>query len=169
MEPKQIQNFLADSIPELTEYILSETLYWQINSGYVPLTIGNLLLENLMLSAWDRHASERFETSIDVSRKKWAVNWQMKTEKEIQNRLRLWTDFLTHSRADGKMPRTYYKTNVRHRAILTVLQAELDHNKFEKEIAVADSLLRSIDRDRGFIWEERYQGVFPEATYWFLY
>lgn len=169
MDAKHIQNFLEDSIPELTEYILSDTLYWQINSGYVPLTIGNLLIENKILSAIDSAASEKFGARIDVTRQKWTVNWQMKAEKEIRNRLRLWTDFLTHSHADGKMPLAYYKTNVRHRAILTLLEDELSSGIFKNEIMAADSLLRSIEREKGFIWEAGLKSAFPEQTYWFLY
>lgn len=161
--------FIENCLPELENYILSETLYWQVSANMVPLTIGNLLFENRVVYAYDRTASRVFKDRFAVMQAKWSVHWQMKAEREFENRLRLWTDFLEQSRNDGDMPITYYRTNARHRAILAMLATEISKDEFTHQLSVADSLLRGMRRKKEFIWAPELQHAFPQNEFWFLY
>jgi len=161
--------FLENSLPELENYILSDTLYWQVGADSVPLTIGNILFEIRVVSAYDRTASRSYEDRISSARFRWAVNWVKKAEREYANRLKLWTDFLNESVKDGQIPAAYLKTNARHRAILTILDEQVDLSEAKQTLALSDAILRSKMKNRGFIWDPTLQAAFPRDEFWYLY
>ena len=164
--------YLEAGIPELGDYLLSSELYWPITArGYdLPrLTIGGILLEKTCLEA----RGERIEAlvaQLDAVRSKWRVAWEAKAGREVQARLRLWSNFLADYRHNPEGYADAYPHEVRYRVMLHLLLAELPVSSAEQnELSQLDGVLRASLSPSGFIWEAGLQPGFPREIYWFLY
>jgi len=164
--------YLEAGIPELGDYLLSNELYWPIAArGYdLPrLTIGGMLLVKTRLEA----CGERIEAlvaQLDAVRSKWRVAWEMKAGREVQARMRLWSNYLTDYRQNQEGHADAYLHEVRYRVMLHLLLAELFPPPAEQEgLSQLDSVLRASLSPCDFIWEADLQPGFPREVYWFLY
>jgi len=176
--------FLRASVSQLEDYLLSDVLYYpvtadggrQLRGDTTRLTLGNLLLSVRRLEADAlpediRNKADEAIGQVNHIRNRWQSNWKRKAGLEIQNRLRLWKNYLDDWRENSPSAAGEYRYNVRLRVILELLFSESD------ELFVQEhELLRSLDsrlKAKGtagqFIWDSRYQNVFPTDRYWFLY
>jgi hypothetical protein len=170
--PEKDRAFIEAGIPELEAYLLSNELYWPITArGYdLPrLTVGGFLLARKRLEA----RGERIEplvAQLDAVRSKWRVAWETKAGREVGARMRLWSNYLSDYRHNPEGHADAYPHEVRYRAMLHLLLAELPTSPPEaEELAQLDSLLRANLISSDFVWEADLQSGFPHKVYWFLY
>lgn len=177
--------FLRAAVPDLRDYILSNELYWTLRPGArmpggsaVPqLTIGNLLLAQARLAAIEATPEENLELAnlsrqVQAVREEWLANWGQKAGREFSSRLNLWQQYLRELRGDGRAQSAYFAREVRNRAILTLLAAELrpEVPAAEKEqLAMLDTILRGLTTSAEFAWEPELARAFPPETFWYLY
>ena len=119
--------YLEAGIPELGDYLLSNELYWPITArGYdLPrLTIGGILLAQSYLEARGERI-ESFVVQLDAVRSKWRVAWETKAGREVQARMRLWSNYLADYSQNPEGHADVYPHEVRYRVMLHLLLAEL--------------------------------------------
>ena len=164
--------YLEAGIPELGDYLLSNELYWPIaarGSDLPRLTIGGILLAKACLEA----RGERIEAlvaQLDAVRSKWRAAWETKASREVQARMRLWSNYLADYRHNPEGHADAYPHEVRYRVMLHLLLAELPAPPAEQEgSSQLDGMLRASLSPGDFIWETDLQPGFPREVYWFLY
>ena len=169
---EQDKAYLETGIPELGDYLLSKELYWPISArGYsLPrLTIGGILLAQARLEA-RRERIEFLVSQLDGVRSKWRVAWETKAGREIEARMRLWSNYLADYRHNPENHADAYPHEVRYRVMMQLLLAELSTSPAEQEgLPQLDSVLRASLSPGDFIWEADLQPGFPREIYWFLY
>jgi len=166
------RTYLEAGIPELGDYLLSKELYWPISArGYsLPrLTIGGILLTQARLEA-RRERIESLMMQLDGVRSKWRVAWETKAGREVQARMRLWSNYLADYRQNPEQHADAYPHEVRYRVMLQLLMTELPAPSPEQEtLSKLDGMLRANLTASDFIWDTDLQAEFPHEVYWFLY
>jgi hypothetical protein len=175
---EMVLRFVKEAVPQLQDYLLSNELYWPLSGSLPRLTPGSLLLElaKLRVAVKDRGAGtissvevQRLDTQVETIRSKWRIAWEKKVAREVTNRMRLWSQFLSdYIKAPDKNLESY-KTEARGRAILQLLLAELPAAPERHALADLDETLKSRLIPGDFLWESELQPVFPKSNYWFLY
>ena len=173
--------FLRAALPDLRDYILSNDVYYTlrpVSGARIPqLTIGNLLLSQARLSALNLEAQQEDELAkiaqgIHQVREEWRSNWGIKAGKEFSSRLNLWQQYIRELRGDARRTGGTYPSEVRQRAILRLLTAELSQplSTSEQEmLTMLDQILRGITKPGPFVWEPELEDGFPAEGFWFLY
>ena len=166
------RTYLEASIPELGDYLLSNELYWPITMrGYdLPrLTIGGILLAKARLEA-RRERIESLVAQLEAVRSKWQVAWKTKAGREVQARMRLWSNYLADYRQNPESHADAYPYEVRYRVMLHLLLAEVSIPPVEQEsLSQLDGVLLASLSSSDFIWGSDLQPGFPREVYWFLY
>jgi len=169
---EQDKAYLEAGIPELGDYLLSKELYWPISTrGYsLPrLTIGGILLAQARLEA-RRERIESLVSQFDGVRSKWRVAWETKAGREVEARMRLWSNYLADYRHNPENHADAYPHEVHYRVMLHLLFAELPSPPAESEaLSQLDAVLRAKLIASKFIWETDLQAGFPREVYWCLY
>jgi len=170
--------YLKASLPELPDYLLSVELFWPLTLPGVELprlTVGGLLLARTRLRAVAMFPTEEaklmpLEQQMMSIRSRWLAAWERKVMQEAHARLDLWKNYLTDYLHAPDQYADAYPQEVRWRAMLHLLLAELaarvpEHAALMKlDIQLRASLLPS-----AFIWEPEFVPGFPQDQYWFLY
>lgn len=180
MDPKHHDEaYLRAGMAEMGDYLDSDLLYWRISPGSYPgtsyddrLTIGGLLFSLKRVYAGDQPGlAEKLNNQLRELKYTRPADWKKKIEREFQNRLRQWEFCLKEIVKNPHQHVIYYPYEVRRRVILRLLM-----DTREDQISGAVDHLRPLDRllesifERGeFLWEERFQSVFPEEIDWYLY
>ncbi len=172
--------YVAASLSELNNYLLSKELFWLLNLSSAPgetpypkLTSGNLLLSFARLKAYKMAALQnteftRLEMDLDVLKNKWRVAWEKKVNREFTSRLRQWGEYLNELARDQTANAVYYRNEVRLRVLLELLLDELGEDS-HPELTTLDVSLRANSIGGDFIWDEELAGGFPKKKYWFLW
>lgn len=176
--------FLKAAAPELQDYLLSQELYWPsplftrggMASGEFSLTLGNVLLSlqrlrALTLPEADQKRLEELAAQVEAVRNRWRSNWGKKAQQEFKARLALWRNYLDDLRGNVERFHSSYANAVRWRAILHLLNAEVNTLSLPENETLAglDGRLRAITSSGSFVWEAELQQGFPPEPYWFLY
>ncbi len=161
--------FLTESLPQLQDYLLSTELYWPLTGSLPRLTPGSLLLALARMSAIQPRAAEKAREQLDVVCAQWRVAWEKKAAREMANRLRLWSNFLSDYRSVPEQHADGYPQEVRGRVILQLLLAEAPDAPEKSSLQELDVLLKLRLISGGFIWEAALQPAFPQGEFWFLY
>ena len=164
--------YVEAGIPELGDYLLSNELYWPISArGYsLPrLTIGGILLMLARLDARGER-TESLRLRLDGIRTRWRVAWETKAGREVQARMRLWSNYLADYRHNPESHADAYSHEVSYRVMLHLLMAELPTPQAEESaLSHLDTLLRTRLLPGDFIWDADLEGGFPGKVYWYLY
>ena len=166
---EQDLQFLMESLPQLQDYLLSNELYWPLNASLPRLTLGSALLALARISAIQPVEAEKLRGQLETIRAKWRVAWEKKTAREMANRLRLWSNFLSDYRNAPDQYAGFYPQEVRGRVILQLLLAETPNAPEKSALADLDTMLKSRLISRKFVWDAALQGAFPKTDFWFLY
>jgi hypothetical protein len=161
--------FLKEAVPQLQEYLLSNELYWPLSGSLPRLTPGALLLTLARLGVHAPLETQKLEAQVETIRTKWRSAWDKKVAREIANRLRLWSQFLSDYVKAPDQNLDSYRTEARGRAILQLLLVELQDAPEKSTLANLDGILKSRLVPGEFIWEPDLQAVFPRTSFWFLY
>lgn len=164
--------YLETGIPELGDYLISKELYWPISArGFdLPrLTTGGILMAQTCLEARGERI-EALTAQLEAVRSKWRVAWETKASREMQARTRLWSNYLADYRHNPEGFADAYAHEVRTRAMLHLLLAELPAPPAgQEQLIQLDGVLRANFITGEFIWETELQAGFPREAYWFLY
>lgn len=176
--------YLEAGVEELKDYLLYKDLFWPLSAvspagepGYPKLTLGNLLIAQARLRGYAAKRQldtqqqadyERVEGEIEAVKRKWQAAWEEKAAHEFTSRLRQWGHYLDelHKKKDNHAP--YYSNEVRLRAILQLLSADLG-KETPPELTSLDAVLQALLAPGEFVWEEAVQAGFPQEAFWFLY
>lgn len=168
---EQDRQFLLAGIPELQAYLLSKELYYPITArglNLPRLTLGGLLLALARLRGANQAAD--LEGAVEAIRLKWRSAWEAKAGREVRARLALWQNYLADVRQNPDQHAPYYRQEVRVRAMLDLLLAELPQPVSEvTTLNELDHRLRRMLIPGQFVWEPVVQPAFPIETFWYLY
>ena len=167
--PEEDLRFLKEAVPQLQDYLLSNEMYWPLSGSLPRLTPGSLLLTLARLHADSAVDIQRLDAQVAIVRTKWRAALEKKAARELANRLRLWSQFLSDYIDAPDQNLESYRTEVRGRAILQLLLAELPDAPESKALADLDDVLRSRLVPGEFLWEPELQSIFPSSDFWFLY
>ncbi|MGC8855744.1 MAG: hypothetical protein ACP5QU_03000 [Anaerolineae bacterium] len=168
---EQDRQFLLVSIPELQAYLLSKELYYPISARGVDLprlTLGGVLLALSRLRGANQAAD--LEGAVEVIRLKWRSAWEAKASREVRARFALWQNYLADVWQNPDQHAPYYRQEVRVRAMLDLLLAELSREVPEATwLRELDERLRRMLIPGEFVWETAVQAAFPAEKFWYLY
>jgi hypothetical protein len=174
---EQDEAFFEAGVRELNEYLLSDELFWPLagNVALPRLTIGGLLLARARLLGWVAGQDEavrlrRQEIELEATRTRWRSAWERKAAREVRARFELWRNYLQEYRASPAEHADAYPLQVRWRAMLQLLLAELSEMPPQAQaLTDLDRFLRSRFLPGTFVWEAKLANVFPAGNYWYLY
>ena len=162
-------SFVNEALPQLKEYLLSDELYWPLSASLPRLTPGALALALLRLSVTAPSDSLKLKVQADSLRERWHSAWEKKSEREVTNRMRLWSQYLSdYMNAPDQSPDSY-RNEVRGRVILQILLTDLPDGPEKSSLAELDASMKGRFKQGGFIWEPELETVFPRDSFWFLY
>lgn len=174
--------FLREALPDLRNYILSSDLYWPLRTNapggfrLPQLTIGTLVLSQARLGALGLIGQQEVELAeisrhINDVRQEWRTNWGNKASHEFRSRINLWQQYLRELRGDLGRNASIYPNEVRLRAILRLLRAEVNEltPDQQEQLRMLDQILRGISQSGPFVWEKELANGFPKEGFWFLY
>jgi hypothetical protein len=162
--------YLKAGLEELESYLLSREVYWPLGSSSLPqLTLGNLLLSRLRLKVRGLLSTAE-EARLEEQHHRWRAAWEKKAQQEFRSRLRLWQNYLEDYSETPSAFASDYPQEVRHRAILELLQAEMAAPLPQAALLQQlDDHLRAVFIPGPFLWEADLQPAFPQETWWYLY
>jgi hypothetical protein len=161
--------FVKEAVPQLQEYLLSNELYWPLSGSLPRLTPGSLLLTLARLEIQEPVEASKMEAQVQSICAKWRSAWEKKVAREMANRLRLWSQFLSDYVNAPDQNLDSYRTEARGRTILQLLLIEQPDAPEKIAMTELDGMLKSRLVPGEFLWEPELQAVFPENIFWFLY
>ena len=180
-------HFVREALGQLKDYLLSDEVFWQLNlrslhgaSPYPQMTLGNLLLSQARLEGLKQGAGlsredqqELKELNADIAsiKKEWRSAWEKKAEREFRSRLTQWERFLDEMGDSPDQHSSNYATEVRVRAILSLLEADLPPSAaaFKSQVALQDQRLERMVTNADFVWDAEVQRAFPKTDFWYLW
>ncbi len=182
--------YVEESVASLKVYLISDVLFWPLRfraepgngNGYTPqeLTLGNLLLAveklravqatDLMTPAQQQRFAD-FLVEISQLHEHWQTAWGFKADREFQARLRQWSHYLGDLSRNQGLHRPYYRTEVRNRVLLELLETYASEavDPERRALTQLDNQLVVYLQQDEFIWPDALESQFPQERYWFLY
>lgn len=175
--------YINEGINNLKDYLLSDILFWELGlrkqpgeKPYPKLTIGNLLLflklaETSTKTPSESHQVTSVENQVLSTKQRWRTSWESKAEKEFVSRLHLWNRYLNDVRySENDQESDYYKTEVRLRVILGLLETEINQESESAELlSQCDLILKARFRRGEFSWGNDLEDSFNDDKFWFLW
>jgi hypothetical protein len=161
-------------VSELQDFLLSDQLFWQlagVNEFTPSLSLGLLLLTRKRLEICTNKFADLTSLmgGMESIHGRWLSAWESKACLEINTRLNLWRNYLLDLQEHPGTFVDQYSHEVRNRAILQLLLAEVKPFSIPDSLIEMDALLRKYWQSGGFIWEREQSTSFPVQEYWFLY
>jgi hypothetical protein len=161
--------FIQSALPEVETYLLSETLYWPLGASLPRLTIGGLLLALKRASALEPFEARKWLLQVESVRAKRRNAWEQKSLRELQNRLRLWSESVSEWRSAEGGQRADYTGEVRGRVIIQILLREVNAPGEQAALDALDRFLRVHLKPASFLWDKGLEQAFDRDEFWFLY
>jgi hypothetical protein len=162
---------LNEALPQLQEYLLSNELYWPLSSSLPRLTPGSLLLAMVCVRATSPMDAHRLDGQMEAIRAKKPTAWGKKVEREITNRFRLWSQFLSDYKNTPDQNQDWYLGEIRGRTILQLLLVEHPEPVTPEKMALVDleKSLKIRPIPGKFLWEPELEPFFEKNEFWFLF
>ena len=166
---------------ELTDYLMSDVLFWQMQapSDVPKLSLGLLLLTRAQLEAARSELApaqlvevERANRETDAVLAKWPVAAEKKAIQELRSRINLWQAHWEDYIEDPYPHAVHYPDEITQRVIAALLLLRfprLSDSSEAKRLVSLDAQLRGLLKPGAFLWPEEMQVSFPESEFWFLY
>lgn len=174
--------YLKAGVEELESYLLSDHMYWPLDAKtlanepvFPNLTLGNLLLAEARLKARRPSLEQQVQLGevlprLEQLHSQWRVAWSKKAGQSIQNRLKMWADYLDEYSRAPEANADRYAYEVQRRVMLELLMADVKPPEGVQELlGKLDSLVRTFLVQGDFIWEPELADGFPRGKYWYLY
>ncbi|MGA2112031.1 MAG: hypothetical protein ABSG98_07760 [Anaerolineales bacterium] len=178
-------SFLQAATRELEDYLLSQEIYWHLQSerGRVPLpllSMGGLVLAMARLAALEGSlpdsevgAFQRSISRIAALRARWGSVIARKIVAEARSHLNLWRSYLEDLAESPNSVLDRYPQDIRERVLLTLLASQPESTlldaAYRRAVAGLDQELRLHFREGEFLWDSRLKSAFPRPDFWFLY
>lgn len=162
--------FLLSAASEISAYLCSPVLEWNMSPSRFVLTPGRVLLSQRRLSSKVNDVQiAGLLRELDAILQNHTSSWQRKIAQEIPVRLRLWANVLEGYREEGLD--ASYSAQVVHRVMLKLLVDESSavDTRLLGQLDSLDAALHTLLRKNGFIWGRELEKCFPEVDFWFLY
>ena len=178
---RQDLKILAAMAADMDAYLINNTLFRQMAQGLPKLTLGGYLMrEHRLLILRDDLLASDAQEQLDQAIMQANQIFQerrtfvdQKLHKEIEARLRQWTQYLTDL-ADGQGA-SRYATAVEARAMIAALVEkaptfviQLDMVTEEK-IDALDQRLKQRWQSGNFVWPSAWESAYSQGDYWWLY
>lgn len=175
--------YLREGLAVLKNYLLASDLYWNVHASPPPgmpqfpsLTPGGLLLAYQRLAGRWLEGNQAIEFSdLDNAfknfREHWRTAWEKKAAQDLRARLNQWRNFLEDYRQDRANNADRYAYEVRLRAMIDLLVAEVpsEQSQTAEALLAPDGLLQASMIPGNFIWENELEPAFPAKRFWYLY
>lgn len=188
MDEKQLETALliAEAMTnELTDYLMSESLYWQLvvktplGTKQPKMTLGALLesLETLhwaeqQLTADQRRRLTELVAQVDLAKGAFAEAWTDKLRRELHANVHSWRWFLEDA-ARNPAARENYGGEARVRTRLELLAQQLASDPAtaadRHELAQLDQQLRAMWQSGGYVGPRGEEALYPPQRAWWLY
>ncbi len=172
---------LKEMAADLSDYLLSDVLYWQMaGPGDLPkLSLGLLLLTSARLSAIadqfdtkQRARLDELQSKIDATLEKWRSTAEKKAGQELRSRATLWQRYWDECRQDPHSCASSYAHEVANRVIAQLLLSEfpkLSKSPNAMLLAPVDRAVRSRLEGEQPVWPPELQPAFPKKEFPYLY
>ena len=168
---------------EMEAYLKSDVLFWHMSkSGMPALTLGGylmrqhrlLLLRDLLSQTQqaDLSSAVALYNSFLVEK---IVRFEQKAHRELDARLRQWSEYLKDFDRDVAASTSNYSTVVEVRTMITSIADQLQLAPYNlsqhvpQKLSLLDSQLRRIWERGDFVWPNAWQPAYPKVEYWWLY
>ncbi|MCL4560822.1 MAG: hypothetical protein M1281_09435 [Chloroflexi bacterium] len=172
--------YIQDGADEIEKYLISTGTYGQA-LGYpgkdlTRLSLGGLLLIQKRVDGFNFPHTQRMRVEaanqrIAEARDRWRGHWQQKAERELKERLSLWSSYLADYFLDPGEYFQEYAQRVQWRVMVQLLEGEAAHplNEVQQSLSGLDLRLQSALLPGPFIWESDVEKAFPVKEFWYLY
>jgi hypothetical protein len=168
---------------EMEAYLKSDVLFWRMSKFSMPaLTLGGylmrqhrlLLLRNLLpqIQQADLSSAVALYNSSLVEK---IVRFEQKAHRELDARLRQWSEYLKDVDRGVAVKSSNYSTVVEVRTMITSITDQLQlapynlSRQVPQQVSLLDSQLRRIWERGDFVWPNAWQPAYPKMEYWWLY
>ncbi len=177
--------FVRAMLGEFEAYLLSDELYWPLDSsslklpfpprltpGRLALTLDELEAQSEDMTPAQRAECRKLNIQAESIQRKWSAALGRKAAWEMHSRLNLWKAYINDmvenaDRADN------YAYEVQQRVIFERntewAEREPEAEQSLQAIRSVDAALRSFFKAGDFIWDARLRSCYPRERYWFLY
>lgn len=172
---------MAAMAEEMDAYLMSDVLFWRMDSG-PRLTLGGYLMrQHRVLALADELNPEGLAllntavSNYNNALHEKIVRYETKANNEIEARLRQWGEFLGDLERDGVVSRGVYANGVETRIMLEHLLASLRNqpyhlnDRYVEQLVNLDSRLRRHWQPGDFVLDNIWQEAYPEDEFWYLY
>lgn len=168
---------------EMDEYLDSEVLFWPMSQANMPaLTLGGYLMRQHRLLALRYLLDEDKQEEVDTAVMQYndalverIVRFETKAHREVEARLRQWSEYLRDVEQGMATSTSNYRTAVETRAMIAALIDQLEiapynlEERVPQRVMLMDNQLRRHWESGDFVWPEEWQPAYPQSEYWWLY
>jgi len=170
---------------ELEEYIVDNELYRTLtvrtNDGdhALQMTGADLLTrlyrlqgERTALSQADQRRLDSVQKSVDATIYSLRTRFHERLQREIKARLDSLKWFLDDCIAGSKHCRVEFPFEMRNRQRIEEALKQLNYQlpePLQSQVRQIDTRLRQVAMPAEFLWDARWQAIFPPQPYWYLY
>ncbi|MCA9982658.1 MAG: hypothetical protein KDE59_00125 [Anaerolineales bacterium] len=167
---------------QMAAYLPSDVLFWPLHSVTMPrLTLGGYLMRQHRLVALFNLLTQEQQNQLQAAMTEYhtaledrTVIFEQKAHKELDSRLRQWSEHLRDMRADRGRA-VNYATAAEIRVMIEVMMQQLQKfpyqlsSEYVYRLKNVDSGLLARWRKGPFVWPEEWQSAYPQTEFWWLY
>jgi hypothetical protein len=167
----------------MNDYLMSKTLWQTIQIGMPQLTLGGYLmrqhrllaLSDVLLNESERARLKEAVSQFDQALRGKETYFEQKAQRELDARLRQWSEYLRELEGEDAEGAAYYPSSVETRAMIAALIDKLQTDPYRLEsdilskIDLLDARLRQRWTGGEFVWPSEWQPAYPRDRYWWLY
>ena len=174
---------LAAMAAEMETYLNSDVLFWHMSTSGMPaLTLGGYLMRQHRLLALRNLLTGEQLSELDAAVYEYnsalvekTVRFEQKAQREMDARLRQWSEYLKDAEQGIATSSSNYSTAVEARAMVTAIQDQLQlapftlHERARQQSELLDNQLRRLWEPGDLVWPEEWKPAYPLMDYWWLY
>ena len=167
----------------MSDYLLSQPLWQTIQIGLPQLTLGGYLmrqerllaLRDALLADTERMRLAQAIAQFDHALAGKQAYFGQKAQRELEARLRQWSQYLQELEREETDSAPYYPAAVETRVMIAVLVNKLKTppSPFDpgisSRVAALDNQLRRYWTPGSFVWPFEWQPAYPRTEFWWLY
>ena len=170
---------------ELEEYIVDNELYWTLTvrtkegDHALQMTGADLLTrlyrlqgERAALSLTDQTRLDNVQKSVDATIYSLRTRFHERLQREIKARLDSLNWFLEECTKKPKRCGVEFPFEMRNRQRIEEALKQLNYQlpePLQSRLHQIDTRLRQVAMPAEFLWDQRWQAIFPPQPYWYLY
>ena len=144
----------------------------QMTGADLLTRLHRLQAERNMLSPAEQARLDAVKTLADTTITSLRTRFLERLQREIKARLDSLKWFLDDCQVDSQRCRVEFPFEMRNRQRIEEALKMLDNQlpeTLQSYLNQIDTRLRQVGRPTNFIWDERWESIFPPQPYWYLY